>query len=298
MGVVKERSGLAQADRLADRYGGVPVIYVEADDDRYVFGDCWFKHWLSRIEFQAAALQCGTAGCSGGIDAVASDRQAGNFAWGIVDRDTVMSRCLWNLVNETDDAIYTGLASQEFGPEIKLLCRWEMENYLIDGLALEQCRAERAMTPERSADVVYQELLADCQMLISHAAINSVCHKYHVKGLGDGYANRFACREEMEADIQQGKLASLAAVNAAAHDDYGQQIAHLQAFDQPAETDAIRVTALLRRLHGKALLERYAHRCKLQDELRGTLANRILEMKRVPAEIEEFVEHVIRQSQT
>ena len=36
MGVVKNRPGLDAPDRLSARYGGVPVIYVESEDDYYV----------------------------------------------------------------------------------------------------------------------------------------------------------------------------------------------------------------------------------------------------------------------
>jgi hypothetical protein len=91
MGVVKGGEALGNPDRLVARYGGVPVIYVESDEDRYVFGECWFKDRLSRIEFQPAAAQCGFAGCSAVVQAVGDERAAGNPAWGIVDRDVVMS---------------------------------------------------------------------------------------------------------------------------------------------------------------------------------------------------------------
>jgi len=102
MGAVKNQPGLGEPERLTARYGGVPVVYVESEDDRYVFGDCWFKDWLARLEFRPAATRCsGFAGCGAVIKAVRDERSAGNLAWGIVDRDTVMKDNLWHLVNET-----------------------------------------------------------------------------------------------------------------------------------------------------------------------------------------------------
>lgn len=42
--------------------------------------------------------------------------------------------------------------------------RWEMENYLADGKALEKCRAELKMQPERSIQIVDQDVDAFDQL--------------------------------------------------------------------------------------------------------------------------------------
>jgi len=207
MGAVKSSPGLSDPDRLVARYGGVPVIYVESTEDHYVYGECWFKDWLSRVEFQPAMVQCRFSGCSAVLEAVGGERTAGNLAWGIVDRDTVMSQDLWNLVHETDDAKYK--SAKPFGAEIKVLCRWEMESYLADAIALEQCRAELQRQPRRPDSVVAQELLDQCDALVPHAAINATCHELRVPGFGDGYTNRFPARSAVEADIHSMLLPNL-----------------------------------------------------------------------------------------
>ncbi len=289
MGVVKNRPGLDASDRLSARYGGVPVIYVESEDDCYVFGECWFKDRLSHVEFRPAAHKCGFSGCSAVVEAVADERGAGNSAWGIVDRDTVMSENLWHLVDETNDAIYQ--CAQPFGVEIKALCRWEMENYLADGNAMEKCRAEMKMAPPRPSVTVYDELLSHCQVLIPHAAMNAVCHLHRVEGLKDGYARpkHLATREDVDAEIRAGKLTRLPPSAAA---DYAQQTARVDAFDLPGETPRACVNALLRRVHGKALLARFAAVHSISSDLKGLLANRISEMALVPAELTSFVDEV------
>ena len=287
MGAVKNQPGLGAPDRLSARYGGGPVIYVESEDDSYVFGECWFKDRLARVEFRPASYQCSSSGCTAVIKAVADERKTGNAAWGIVDRDAVMSEDMWPLVNETNDVAYEN--SKPFGAEIKTLCCWELENYLADGDALEQCRAEIKMQPVRQSQNVYQELFDHCQALVPHAAINAVCHQHRVKALPDGYSRRFATRAEVQAGIVTEKLAGLPAAAVA---DYTMHLSYVDAFDLPSATPAARTKALLRRIHGKALLDRFSAAHHINVELKGLLANRILGMARVPEEIAVFVDQI------
>lgn len=288
MAAVKNQPGLGAPDRLSARYGGVPVVYVESEEDSYVFGECWFKDRLSHVEFRPALQQCNFSGCSAVIKAVAEERKAGNSAWGVVDRDMVMSENMWHLVNETDDAAYE--SAKPFGAEVKTLCRWEMESYLADGEVMEKCRAEIEMEPPRPTQDVYDELLDHCQVLIPHAAINAVCHQHRVEGLSDGYTNRrFSTRAETEARVQQDKFPKLPSSAAA---DYAIHVSHVDAFDLPGQTSTARVNALLRRIHGKALLNRFSAAHGIRIDLKGLLANRIREMARVPAEVAIFVDDI------
>ncbi|MBI3095491.1 MAG: hypothetical protein HYY97_11520 [Rhodocyclales bacterium] len=285
MGAVKNQPGLDTPDRLSARYGGVPVIYVESEEDNYVFGECWFKDHLARVEFRPASQQCNSSGCLAVIKAVTNERMSGNAAWGIVDRDAVMSQDMWHLVHETDDDAYQN--SKPFGAEVKALCRWEMENYLADGEAMEKCRAEIEMQPPRPTQEVYDELLNHCQVLIPHAAINAVCHHHKIEGLSDGYTNgRFPTRAESETCVKNDRFPKLPPSAVA---DYAMHVSHVDAFDLPGETSTNRVNALLRRVHGKALLDRFSFAHSIRIDLKGLLANRMREMERVPAEIAQFV---------
>ena len=53
-----------------------------------------------------------------------------------------------------------------------------------------------------------------------------------------------------------------------------------------------RVDRLLRRVHGKALLMRFAKAHGIPGDMKGPLANRIKEMARIPQELVSFVEAV------
>ena len=287
MGAIKQQKFIADPDRLTARYGGVPVIYVESEEDRHIFGDCWFRDRLSKVEFKPAASIATSSGCNGVISAVSEELKAGNAAWGIVDRDTIMAHNKWTLLYETNDSAYE--SAKPFSAAIKVLCRWEMESYLVDSEALEYFRSGFAKQPPRQLSVVYKELYDHCQALVPHAAINAVLHANNEKGLGDGYTNRLASRTEVDSEIRNVQFPRLPTTASA---EYAQHMTKIDAFDDPQAATKDRVNGLLRRVHGKAVLERFQSINKIQIELDGVLAKRIEEQGRVPSEIANFVANV------
>lgn len=288
MGAIKQQKFIADSDRLAARYGGVPVIYVESEEDRHIFEDCWFGDRLSKVEFKPASSVATTSGCNGVISAVSEELKAGNAAWGIVDRDAIMAHNLWTLLYETNDSVYE--SAKPFTSAVKVLCRWEMESYLVDGEALEYYRAGFAKQTPRQLSAVYQELHEHCQALVPHAAINAVLHANNEKGLGDGYTNRFVSRSQVDDDIQKNQFPRLPG---AASVDYSKHIAQVDAFDYPQAEVEDRVNGLLRRVHGKAVLERFQSFHNIHNiDLDGVLAKRIKEEGRIPTELANFVNNV------
>lgn len=291
MGAIKNKEYVAGSQNLTTRYGGVPVIYVESEEDEYIFGKCWFRESLSAIEFKPAADKASISGCSGVIEAVSKELQAGNSAWGIVDRDTTMAHNFWYLVDETDDSTFE--AAKPFGQSIKVLTRWEMESYLVDAEALEHHRAALNRQQARSIDDVRQELLDCCDVLVPHAAINAVLHEKQQTGLSDGYTNRFSNRAQVDSDIKTIKFPHLSPEE---QSRYGQHTAKVDAFDTPAASTETRITSMLRRVHGKAVLSRFQSLHKIQVDLDGLLAKRIEEQGRIPDEITTFVNQVFTSS--
>lgn len=296
MGAIKNRkSGLKDPDRLYARYSGVSIVYVESDEDQYVFGDCWFKEDSARIEFKPVSHRNESAaktasGCNAVINAVSGERQSGNPAWGIVDRDAVFSHRRWDLVHETSDEVFDG--SLPFGQHVKVLRRWEMESYLIDVVAIEKCRGEHAMENPRSDEAVWAELLVDCQALIPHAALNAVHHEFHQDGIGDGRTDSMAQRADVDAKLVRPVLTSLARSHPTCQERYDDHLKNADAFDRPEQPDSVRVASLLRRVHGKAMLSRFETRHQLR-RLKGALAARIKEADRIPDELRDFVRNVL-----
>ncbi len=296
MGAIKnQKSGLKDPDRLYARYSGVPIVYVESDEDQYVFGEYWFKEESSRIEFNPVSHRNAngaeaTSGCNAVIEAVRDERKSGNPAWGIVDRDAVFSHRHWNLVHETSDEVFDG--ALPFGQHVKVLRRWEMESYLIEAASIEKCRSEHAMENPRPDTDVWAELLVDCQALIPHAALNAVHHEFCEDGIGDGRTNSMMQRADVEANLVRPVLQSLGTRHSTCQERYDHYLNGADAFDRPEQPDSVRVASLLRRVHGKAMLSRFENRHRLQ-RLKGSLAARIKEADRIPGELKDFVRHVL-----
>lgn len=296
MGAIKNKNkqGLQTPNRFFARYSGVPVVYVESEEDCYIFGECWFKEQLSRLEFQPVGNRHAgdaTTGCKAVIRAVDEERLSGNLAWGIVDRDTVMSEDRWDLVHETDDSRFD--EATPFGQFIKVLRRWEVESYLIDGDLLEQYRSELSMTLPRPSSQIWDELLADCQALIPHAALNATYHCYRKSGLADGSTNQFQNRDTVESQLIEKILTSLVEYHPDLRHQYSHHLSQVEAFDTTHSPSELRVHGLLRRVHGKAVLSRFKNRHKIKDDFRGSLASRIKSVGRVPQELHDFVQFAI-----
>jgi hypothetical protein len=291
MGAIKNKPGLQAPNHFFVRYSGVPVVYVESEEDSYIFGECWFKEHLSRLEFQSVANRSGgnsTSGCKAVIHAVDEEMRSGNPAWGIVDRDAVMSEDRWDLVYETDDSHFD--LSLPFGQRVKVLRRWEIESYLVDVDLLEQYRSELFMQAPRSSAEVWSELLADCQALIPHAALNATYHFYKKAGLGDGRTDSFKNRQEVEVRLVENILTSLAKHHSDCREMYAQHLSQVEAFDSTETSLEPRVQSLLRRVHGKAILSRFKSRNQIRDDFRGQLAARIKAAGGVPEELSDFVQ--------
>ncbi|WP_293998320.1 hypothetical protein [Sphaerotilus sp.] len=296
MGAIKNnKSGLKNPERLYNRYSGVPVVYVESNDDQYVFGECWFKEFSSRLEFCPVSNRNDietetTAGCKAVVDAVKAERSAGNPAWGVVDRDAVFSYKYWHLVHETDDVVFDD--ARPFGRHVKVLRLWEMESYLIDAASIEKYRSEHMMDVARPVDVVWSELLGDCQALIPHAALNAVRHEFGVVGIKDGGTNGMLNRADVDKKLVSDTLCSMEKSNPACRERYQHYIRGADAFDMPDQSDRVRMSRLLRRVHGKAMLARFESRNGFK-RLKGPLAVQIKEAGQIPDELKDFVSNAV-----
>lgn len=246
-------------------------VFLEGKDDLSLFGLYWFQSLKDKVEFRCAEKgPIPTPGCNGVRDNVRHLREVGGVvAYGILDRDALpdsLEAC------ETDDGIFLSRnANRE--PFIYYTLFWEIENYLIRATEMEQDRCDNSRNPElcRPDFEVYRELREHCDTLVPHAAINVHLHRRGIKKVGDGATNEYATRAEVDAFFRQCHLGTASDGDLAEYDDW---LKRIDAFDSPGKPDEERVALMQRRIHGKAILQRFFNRRKIESEVRWRLARK------------------------
>nr|VFJ70094.1 MAG: Protein of unknown function (DUF4435) [Candidatus Kentron sp. FW] len=146
-------------------------LYVESEDDATVFQQYWFNDLGDTLKFIVAG------GCTQVLNRVGHDRERQIDAYGIVDRDSLISgRNEWKLFFEEDDEIFR--ARQPFGPHVHVLFRWEMENYLLHPDVIERYLRNCDGRFQRPRSEVLQDLLSKLPPLIPVLAGKLLLHQY------------------------------------------------------------------------------------------------------------------------
>lgn len=285
MGALKKLNEIG-SEPFSQRYSGVPVVYVESTADEYIFSN-WCKRYLGKVEIKPADQHCSAGGCNAVVGKVLEERSNQNEAWGMVDRDSVMKDDHWHLVWETNDATFE--KSRPYGDFIKVLRRWEIENYLIDAECLEEYRSAHQKVAQKPTSAVWQELHAHCDALVPIIAFNALCHASRVSGLKDGFGSKCASRTDVMSKVQNEELEKRFPGKIV---EFQQNIPKADAFDQPTEDHQIRVEGLMRVVPGKALLLRFKAASKISHDIDGHLTQKILEKGRIPTEIDNFFRQI------
>lgn len=275
--------GLA-TNQLKSTYRREVEVYLEGEDDLGIYKNYWFSHLIGKVAFKKAQEgDIPTPGCTGVEKNVLAMREAGVKAFGVIDRDAIQDM---EHACEVDDARFVETNHQR-NPYIYYTIRWELENYLVDAEVWEQKRvdAKTRGAGHRAEDEVAQELLAHCDVLIAHAAANIMRHNVMgKKKLGDGFGAEKKTRADFEAKLFQGPLSALTVEQRAL---YYHWVKKIEAFDQPHAPITQRLSAVCRRVHGKALLERFKMAHNIGDEIRFTIARQL--STKVPREIAEKI---------
>lgn len=276
MGSLKSKP--LDSESLYKRYSGQIVVYLESGDDYKIYSNLWFGDRLTEFLFRAAnegAATCG--GCQAVRDSVNHDRVKGIKSFGIVDRDIVMAENHWHLVWETDNSNFA--KAMPFGAYIKVLNRWELENYLINTEVVEEYLANHAGRKLRNTPDITKELLGHCDVLILHTAGNAACHSARINGFSDGFTDT-KDKAQVDQDIQQRFQQ-----HNKCQQDYLNNIVRVQAFDNPSAQNEERLEKLLRIVCGKALLSRIKRQHNISHEIRFHLAASIKRNNNIPFEI-------------
>jgi hypothetical protein len=277
------KKSFSSSDKVLAAYRDKTIIFLEGETDVTLFRNYWFRHRLDKLEFTKPH---DGIGCKGVIQNVKSFRKNGIPAFGLVDRDTLQANGYWDLVWEINDLIFSRAAP--YGPHIKITRYWEIESYLIVPLVIEAhiCHFSDGRTPRPPLDAE-EDCVAHAEALIPHAAMNAARCKNGEREFPDGHTSTFPTRATVESEFQ--KLKDAGHISDVTWKEYEKSIPKVEAFSigtSPGE----RLTGLLRRINGKAILHRIMKKHKLQNNHTFILAESIRIRNAIPQDLKDFID--------
>lgn len=150
------------------------IVYLESGEDIQIIKERWFFDEGRYVEFKSADDGEG-GGCATVIERVNFERAKGIKTFGIVDRDALLRCHEWDTWWEADDLVFD--KKQPFGEHIKVLKRWEIENYLLNPHELEIVLADMGLRSMRTDQAVIESLLAEAEKVKLLSAAEIYCHK-------------------------------------------------------------------------------------------------------------------------
>ncbi len=174
-------------DTIDSAYLDKTIVYLESEEDVQIIKERWFFDEGRFVEFKSVDSGVG-GGCGQVISRVGFDRRRGVNAFGIVDRDALLQYRLWDLWWEKDDAVLA--AGNPWGEHIKILKKWEIENYLLSPNEIEIVLADKYFRSLRPIDEVLIDInqQAENVKVLSAAAI--YCHEN-----GEHFPNEFGTQK-------------------------------------------------------------------------------------------------------
>jgi hypothetical protein len=280
-----------ETDTLVASYKDRVLVYLESEEDLHIFARCWFFEQMETLEFRAASVS-ESGGCTNVIASVQKDRKDGVISYGLVDRDTLMRSEKWDVFWERDNKKFA--TKRPFGDYITVLCRWEIENYLLDLEELELIFANnplKGLREIRSEDEVVKEFLHHCEVLIPVMAANVLYHINGRKALSIDFAYDVEDRTKMEQKVQEHILKT-----DLAEDSLHQHREYMKRFESFAEnylpSSKERLDRLNRMIDGKGIWHRLEKQHKIRGDRRFEVAIRIKEKSKIDKEITDYIERI------
>ncbi len=281
-------------------YSSRILLYLESREDMEVLQERWFNDWSEWIEFQAVDVAAGGVGGSAQVRfRVDEDRQNNVPAFGIVDRDILLSHGVMDghaqkrALFETDHAAFD--AAQYLGPYIKVLQRWEMENYLLHPVAMKELVADSGIHhPHCSPDTLTQCLLDLSEAAILLTAANIVLIDHGEKPMAHEFGGTNSDAQDLISKIldhfQTRKLAVPEEV-------INNNRLKIMAFIRN-ETDEMeeRWDQLNHLIDGKLFLQRFCKWFGFEDPQRLKLARTVHDRDLIDPEIHAFMDGLKREA--
>ncbi len=255
---------------------------MESEEDVQIIKERWFFDEGSQVDFKSADAGEG-GGCMQVIRRVEFDRNKGVNAFGIVDRDALLRNNYWDAWWERDDDIF--MVQNPWGEYVKVLKRWEVENYLLTPGELEIVLADKELRSIRNNEEVLEEIIQKAQDAKVLSAAIILCHEngaHFPIGFGSHQTGTELLEETAEY-LEKNCLNST-------HQDLNKYMDKIEAFSEGSTAiDKKRWERLNRILDGKCMLRRMQLYGKSFTDRRGDLARHIRINGKIDREIVSIV---------
>ncbi|MBF0096301.1 MAG: DUF4435 domain-containing protein [Magnetococcales bacterium] len=287
-------STIDEPEVVVNHYSNRIILYLESLEDKQVMRDRWFTQWREWIDFQSVdASQGGDGGSAQVLRRVSADYAVKIPSFGIVDRDallnhTIMDSANWDAFLESDQNAFAAAANLH--PHVKVLRRWEMENYLLHPKALGKLLrdAEKPNQVNCSAETTAQCLLDFSPIAILLSAANLVLLEHMKPPLSPLFdapqSDPDLLKKAIIAQLQNKEITDL-------EDKIENKTAAIRSFLQDlTETPENQWNQLNHLIDGKLFLIRFCKWFGFKDGRRLELASKISEHHLIDTEIIEFME--------
>ncbi len=290
-----------QAEFVDARYEGGTRVFLESAEDVRIFSDHWFGHKQDKLRFVSAeGDQSGGGGCQAVISKVQEAKSQDIKAYGIVDRDTLLSDQNFDLFWETDDIKFH--AAQPYGDAIHVLRRWELENYLLHPTAFSEevsKRVSRSPAPIISAQI----FLDQSEDIIKLTALTTISVAHGKTSPQPGFGSQCS-GADLDSEINK-HLNNQLGEHSNRNSDFEKDANRIKAFCQETDNTENKWNALSRILDGKKSLMRLcqylakSHGIKginQWEEMRGCLANVIASKELIDMELRDLIERLCHET--
>lgn len=286
-----------QAEFVDAKYEGGIKVFLESAEDVRIFSEHWFSDKQDKLCFVSAeGDQSGGGGCQVVISKVREADTHNIKAFGIVDRDVLLSDRKLDLFWETDDAIFH--AGKPYGDKIYVLRRWELENYLLQPEAFSaevSKRISRSPAPTISA----QTLLDQSEDIIKVTALTTISVANDKASPSPGFGSQ-SSGSNLDDEIRRHLSKQFPDNDYPNRDnDFKADIDKIRRFDQTHGSSEDRWNKLSRILDGKKSLMRLCQYLSKNhgikgisewEEMRGCLANVIASKGAIDDELQTYID--------
>ncbi|AEF98655.1 hypothetical protein [Methylomonas methanica] len=278
------------------KYEGRIKVFLESAEDVRIFSGHWFSHKQDKLHFVSAeGEQSGGGGCMAVIDKVSDSNSQKIEAYGIVDRDVLLSNANLDLFWETDDTKFHD--AQPYGDKIHVLRRWELENYLLQPEAFAH-EVSRRISRSPAPDISAETFLADVDDIIQVTALTTYSVANGQKSPNPAFGTNIPPGSDLSQEIDKFLKKQFPAP---ACPDISKDAEKIRSFDQSTANPAARWERLTRILDGKKSLMRLCRYISTSlnlnsidhwEEMRGCLANIIASKGQIDKELVKLIEEI------